>query len=172
MTAEVATKQDQAGHELVRSLARLPTSDLVRFTLQKPDVARVFAASLNSLAVEAASSPLPTNLDAHLARSHVDILARLIERGDPSLARKFVPTQGSLVDLAVATPSSSKAILSSVLERLLDATSVKRFLVASQPSFRAFSASRRSKTPPSPPRSFARSHDSPLHSSPSAQRAL
>ncbi len=76
MAAEVASKQGQQdAHRLVDSLARLSTSDLVRFTLQKPDVARVFAASLHQLAVEAASSPLPITNKAHLAESHVDILA-------------------------------------------------------------------------------------------------
>ncbi|SPO32314.1 uncharacterized protein UTRI_02871 [Ustilago trichophora] len=128
MTAEVASDRSQAGHELVRSLARLPTSDLVRFTLQKPDVARVFASSLNSLALQVVSSPLPPLLNDQLAKSHVEILARLIERGDPSLARKFVPTQGSLVDLAVATPPEAKSIVASVLERLLDATSAKEII--------------------------------------------
>ena len=114
-----------SSHQLVASLARLPTSDLVRFTLQKPDVARVFSSSLHLLAVEAASSPLPDAQASLRARGHVNILTRLIERGDPSLARKFVPTQGSLLDLAAAAPQESKSAVASILERLLDATSVK-----------------------------------------------
>lgn len=128
MAADVTCQQDQASQELVRSLARLPTSELVRFTLQKPDVARIFALSLNSLAIQAASTPLPGTRNSQLALCHVDILARLVQRGDPSLARKFVPTQGSLLDLAVASPPGTKAVVSSVLERLLDATSVKEIL--------------------------------------------
>ncbi|SNX82040.1 uncharacterized protein MEPE_00745 [Melanopsichium pennsylvanicum] len=128
MTAELSPRQNEASHELVRSLAKLPISDLVRFTLQKPDVARIVASSLNLLAVEVASSPLPHQSDTHLARSHVNILVRLIERGDPSLARKFVPTQGSLVDLAVTAPPEAKSSVITVLERLLDATSVKEIL--------------------------------------------
>ncbi|EST05913.2 hypothetical protein PSEUBRA_004960 [Kalmanozyma brasiliensis GHG001] len=128
MAADNALGPAQDSHHLVHSLARLSTSDLVRFTLQKPDVARVFAASLHQLAVEAASSPLPNVNEQQLGKSHVDILARLIERGDPSLARKFVPTQGSLVDLAVAAPADTTAAVAAILERLLDATSVKEIV--------------------------------------------
>lgn len=115
-------------HQFVRSLGKLPTSDLVRFTLQKPDVARIFASSLHLLAVEAASSSFPNVGEPDLASSHVDILARLIERGDPSLARKFVPTQGSLVDLAIAAPSGTRPVVATILERLLDASSVKEIV--------------------------------------------
>ncbi|KAJ9478841.1 hypothetical protein PHBOTO_002332 [Pseudozyma hubeiensis] len=118
----------QSTHQLVQSLAKLPTSDLVRFTLQKPDVARIFASSLHSLAIEAASIPTPVSKNVQDAGGHVDILARLIERGDPSLARKFVPTQGSLVDLAVAAPERARTAVASILERLLDATSVKEIV--------------------------------------------
>lgn len=128
MTTDTVPQQGHASHQLVRSLGKLPTSDLVRFTLQKPDVPRVFAASLNSLAVQAASSSLPSNHNPQLAQIHVDILTRLIERGDPSLARKFVPTQGSLIDLAVASPPNAKAAVASVLERLLDTTSAKEII--------------------------------------------
>lgn len=145
MTSDIHPNQDQASYELVRSLAKLLTSDLVRFTLQKPDVARVFASSLNSLAVEAASSSLPTASDAQLARSHIDILARLIERGDPSLARKFVPTQGSLLDLAVATPVEAKSVTASVLERLLDATSVKEILDGLSSQLKTVASSQRNQ---------------------------
>lgn len=127
MTADVS-QQEHASYELIRSLARLPTSDLVRFTLQKPDITRIFASSLNSLAIQAASSPLPAISDAPSGQHHVDILVRLMERGDPSLVRKFVPTQGSLVDLAVAAPSSAKAAIISILERLIDTSSVKDVL--------------------------------------------
>ncbi|SPC65639.1 uncharacterized protein UHOD_03934 [Ustilago sp. UG-2017b] len=127
MTLE-APQHTEAGHELVRSLSRLSTADLVRFTLQKPEVARVFASSLNSLARQAASSPLPTVSDVNLTRNHVEILARLFKRGDPSLARKFVPTQGSLIDLAATTPPEARDTAIAVLERLLDATSVKEIL--------------------------------------------
>ncbi|GAC98637.1 hypothetical protein PHSY_006231 [Pseudozyma hubeiensis SY62] len=118
----------QNSQQLVQSLAKLPTSDLVRFTLQKPDVARIFASSLHLLAIEAASDPLPVSKETQNASGHVDILARLIERGDPSLARKFVPTQGSLVDLAVAAPEGARTAVASILERLLDATSVKEIV--------------------------------------------
>ncbi|CDW99585.1 hypothetical protein [Sporisorium scitamineum] len=126
--ADVVPKQAQDSHQLVESLSELPTADLVRFTLQKPDVARVFASSLHLLAVEAASRPLPDTSGSQLARGHVDILARLIERGDPSLARKFVPTQGSLLDLAAAAPKESTSAVASILERLLDATGVKEIV--------------------------------------------
>lgn len=128
MPAEVALQHNEASHELVRSLSKLSTTDLVRFTLQKPEVTRIFASSLNLLARRAASGPLPTTLDTNLARSHVEIVARLIERGDPSLARKFVPTQGSLIDLTVATSTETKATTVAVLERLLDATSVSEII--------------------------------------------
>ncbi|TKY86030.1 hypothetical protein EX895_004855 [Sporisorium graminicola] len=124
----IASEQAQSSHQLVASLADLPTADLVRFTLQKPDVARVFAASIHHLAVEAASSPLPATNVSLLAHGHVEILTRLIERGDPSLARKFVPTQGSLLDLAAAAPKESRSAVALILERLLDATSVKEII--------------------------------------------
>ncbi len=128
MAAADGTSGMDPAHELIRCLAGLSTPELARFTLQRPEVARVFAASLNALAVHTASSLVPpANVHSH-AQSYVEILARLIERGDPSLARTFVPTHGALVDLAIVTPSTATPVLVAVLERLLDTSNAQQIL--------------------------------------------
>lgn len=128
MAAADGTSGTDAAHELIHCLAGLATSELARFTLQRPDVARVFAASLNALAVHTASSLVPPATADRHAQSYVEILARLIERGDPSLARTFVPTHGALVDLAIVTPPTATPVLVAVLERLLDTSNAQQIL--------------------------------------------
>lgn len=132
MTEAGATPTSELALGLVVSLSALETDDLVRLTLQKPDITRIFASALHTLAtakvasLSTSSSSLNDKEAAALAIVHV--LSRLIERGDPSLARTFLPTHGSLVDLCVVAHNLASTPVKNILDHFLDATAVEDIL--------------------------------------------
>ncbi|KAN0065548.1 hypothetical protein ACQY0O_001385 [Thecaphora frezii] len=110
-----------AAVELLRSLSVLPDSQLALSILQRQPLCAFVTSTLHQSALYTLAQPLaaaPTN-DA--VTSIVHILSRLIERGDPSLARKLLPTPGSIVDFAIASSAHAPSTARDVAERLLDA---------------------------------------------------
>ncbi|PWZ01489.1 hypothetical protein BCV70DRAFT_198923 [Testicularia cyperi] len=137
MTAIEQGHNLRSAADLIASLGSLSTNNLVRLSLQRPELTQTFAVALHTLAITKATQVLPpapsrivrTNGNACAALDVVDILTRLIDRGDPSLARKFVPTSGSLIDLAiVAHGAVPKHSITSLLDRFLDVTVAEEIL--------------------------------------------
>ena len=120
--------------DLVRSLTALSDSQLAVLLSQQPQLAPVVSSMLHHIALANVddpfallATPAPRQGD-HVVSAIVTILDRLIRRGDPSLARKFVPTPGSILDLALAAHLSIPGRTRAVLERLLDPFSTAELL--------------------------------------------
>lgn len=103
---------------LIDLLARLSPPQLAIAVTQNPGLSEHIVNALRQLAAASISKPpLERNEDVRLYGAAVAGLVRkLVARGDPSLVRKLLPNQASLVDLALCTDASS------LLARLLDET--------------------------------------------------
>jgi activating signal cointegrator complex subunit 2 len=116
MTIEIL---DHATVALVNTLAQTPTQQLVILITQHPSLPSHTSRALRTLADEAVQQCMPPmGKQAEVANSLADTLRRLIERGDPSQARRLVPSQTCLVDLALCCDARD------ILARLMDKTSV------------------------------------------------
>ncbi|EPQ30654.1 uncharacterized protein PFL1_01555 [Pseudozyma flocculosa PF-1] len=108
--------------DLLCTLAALSPSQLALAITQKPEIGTLATSALHQLALCTVSQPLPApSAVQHDATSAIlTILTALIERGDPSLARKLIPTPGSVIDLTLCAAASRAGQARDVLERLLD----------------------------------------------------
>lgn len=112
---------------VIDALSQVPSKELVILLTQHSTLPRLITNSLHILAINTAQNDLKKGLQNEqqkYADQITNILRRLISRGDPSQARRLVPTQASLIDLAICTNSKD------ILARLIDEKGTDEILKA------------------------------------------
>lgn len=109
---------------LVEALASAPTSQLAILVTQHAALAHHTTRALRILAREAIEdNEMAASTPRKTANLLADLLRRLVARGDPSLARRLVPSQATLIDLALCTDARD------LLARLVDVPAGARELI-------------------------------------------
>lgn len=111
---------------VIEALYQVPSKELVILLTQHATLPNLITSSLHTLAIDTIQSGLKglqKDQQKH-ANQIANILRRLIARGDPSQARRLVPTHTSLIDLAICTDSKD------ILARLIDEKGTEDILKA------------------------------------------
>lgn len=134
------TKYDlgQNSASVIEALTQVPSKELVILLTQHATLPRLITNSLHILATSAVQNGLKglQNEQQKYADQIANILRRLISRGDPSQARRLVPTHASLIDLAVCTNSKD------ILARLVDEKGSEDILKAAVTAYNTASSTK------------------------------
>lgn len=126
---------DSATASLLDGLSQTPTQQLVILVTQHASLPVHTSRALRTLAGIAIRNVGPLRGAARLhAQQLLDVMRRLIERGDPSQARRLVPLPAALVDLAICIDARD------VLARLLDEQGAEDLLKAAFMTFERVAA--------------------------------
>lgn len=117
--------------ELVNVLSQLTSSQLAIAITQHPSLSSHLVDALRDLAAACLQDSSPNNDDfAHQQGGLIaDIVRKLIARGDPSLIKKLLPKQSSLIDLALCANAKD------ILARLVDETAATECIKATTIAF-------------------------------------
>ncbi|PWN37239.1 uncharacterized protein FA14DRAFT_159382 [Meira miltonrushii] len=128
----------QNSASVIEALSQVPSKELVILLTQHATLPRLITNSLHILAINTVQNGLKglRNEQQKYADQIANILRRLISRGDPSQARRLVPTHASLIDLAVCMNSKD------ILARLVDEKGAEDILKAVVTAYSSASSSK------------------------------